>query len=96
MVCFSIIIITHLLLASKLLRFSLSSGLSSARSSGSAEGSDTLAQDTLYITQNSDHANSSATTHLLGRGPLLPSAAILAARRLASSASWSSASDSYA
>ena len=42
-------IITHSLLASKLLLFSLSSGLSSARSSGSAEGSDTLAQDTLHI-----------------------------------------------
>ena len=85
-------IITHSLLASKLLLFSLSSGLSSARSSGSAEGSDTLAQDTLHITQTTTSAN----THLLGRGPLLPSAAILAARRLASSASWSSASDSYA
>ena len=51
MVCFSIIIITHLLLASKLFRFSLSSGLSSARSSGSAEGSETLAQYTLYNIQ---------------------------------------------
>ena len=51
MVCFSIIIITHLLLASKLFRFSLSSGLSSARSSGSAEGSDTLVQYTLYNIQ---------------------------------------------